>query len=480
VFKDPKIQDKVNRALWDLQSIDKEKQEVEEKISAVESKENVYDIWGESIDLEEITRKLIKKYAGQDGYDAITSNPEDNPATSTTQDQGNQPPVRSVDRTPSGYILSNQDKTEQVPLRIELKNQKFDVEIFDKKIDVLIRELVPVDVSRLSDRVETELMTLEEQLAALQGQLDDKDDELGRLNDQLEGLTGQDDQVYPDGTILTIPEKTWSYIVHKGKLRFIPDIFVQDNTYSAQQSGYPITVTQPVTGKSLLETILNAYQGSIKTVTLDDLRLMDEGYVTEYIVNPTRDTVTIKIPDQPQPYTVNLGLSYDENGNVELDEDGYPIERTKVEMGPADPVKIGSTPPSQTVNIGTQSGAAAAAETAAINNADAIATLQAEIVEIETRMGELNARMIQAIDDTGFNDTNTGIWKARVNNGEYSNFVDGNGDLQSGSAVRRISKNYRQAGYGPDSEDSLQEVSNISIVLKTDLANKQSELAGLQ
>lgn len=475
-FNDPKIQDIVNKTLSDLQELDNTVEETKSNVDSFQAKENIYDIWGQGIDIEEITRRLIKKYAGQDGYAAITTNPEDNSATSTTRDQSNQPPMRTVSRTPSGYILSDQDKESQFPLQIELKNQKFDVETFDKKIDVIIRELVPADISRLSDRVTTELMTLEEQLAALQGQLSDRDTELDNLRNRLDDILGEDGQVYPDGTILTIPEKTWTYIVYKGKRRYIPDVYVQNNSYTAAETGYPIDITQPVQGRSLLDTILSAYQGSVRSVNMAELKLMDEGYVTKYIVNPARDTVTIEIPDQPQPYTVNLGLSYDEDGNVELDEDGYPIEQTKIEMGPGDPVKIGDTPPKQTITISTQMGAAAAAAEQEANDADTATSLQIEIAQLETRMGELDARIVQAVDDTNLNNTNKGIWKAYVNNGDYQTYLN----KKATNAFKRIAKKYRNAGYGPDTEDSLQEACEINRDNKALLLQKQNQLAQLQ
>lgn len=474
--KDAKIQDIVNKTLWDLQELDKKAKKDTSDVESFDAKENIYDIWGTSIDMEEITKRHIIKYSGQEAYDALVSNPDDDPSTSTTRDQSNQPPIRTIDRTPSGYILSNQESDTQIPLQVELKNQKFDVETFDKKIDVIIRELVPADTSRLSDRVTTELMTLEEQLAALQGELQDKDTQLNNLQGQLEGMLNQDDQIYPDGTVLTIPEKTWTYIVYKGKRRYIPDVYLQDSEYSAIQTGYPIEITQPVQGKSLLDTILNAYQGSVRSVTMSDLKLMDEGYVTKYIANPARDTVTIVIPDEPQPYTVNLGLAYDDDGNLELDEDGYPTELTRVEMGPGDPVKIGDSPPSQTITISTQMGDATAAAAQEANIADEKTTLQTEIADIQAEMSKLDGRIIQAVEDTSLNKTNTGIWKAYINNGDYQTYLN----KKATNAFKRIAKKYYKAGYGPDTEDSLEEAVTINNNLKGLLAQKENRLTQLQ
>ena len=474
--KDAKIQDRVNQALWDLQELDKKAEKEVSDVESFDAKENIYDIWGTSIEMEEITKRHIIKYSGQEAYNNLVSDPEDNPSTSTTQDQSNQPPVRVIDRTPSGYIISDQESDAQFPLQVELKNQKFDTQIFDKKIDVIIRELVPADTSRLTDRVTTELMTLEEQLAALQGELQDRDTQLSNLQGQLDNIIDQDEQIYPDGTVLTIPEKTWTYIVYRGKRRYIPDIYLQDNSYTAVQAGYNIDISQPVQGKSLLDTILNAYQGSVRSVTMDDLKLMEEGYVTRYIANPARDTVSIVIPDEPQPYTVNLGLSYDDSGNVEVDEDGYPIENTRVEIGPGDPVKIGDSPPSQTITISTQMGDATAAAEQEANTADEKATLQTEIADIESTMNELDARIIQAVEDTSLNKTNTGIWKAYINNGDYQTYLN----KKATNAFKRIAKKYYKAGYGPDTEDSLDEACTINRDLKVLLAQKENRLSQLQ
>ena len=301
---DSKAQDLYNNIKWKLQDLTKEKQKVETKVDSFEAKENLYDIWGKNIDMDVIVQRLLKQYIGKDELNILQQDPNDVPGISTSMDQSNQAPKRTIDRTPSGFIISHNDQDLNYPLDIEITNFKFDVTNFDKKIDVIINELIPPEISTERDRVLTELRTSEQMLAEALAQLAIKENEISSLNDALDRLAPVDQdepQIYPDGTFLTVPEVTDVYVVYKAKRRFVPSLILTGAPYSIDNF-YKVSIPAGTSSqsKTLLDTLLASYNQSVRTVNIDEILQMEEGYVIEYSVNPQTDTAEIILPvDDP-------------------------------------------------------------------------------------------------------------------------------------------------------------------------------------
>jgi hypothetical protein len=297
---DSKAQDLYNNIKWKLQDLTKEKQKVETKVDSFEAKENLYDIWGKNIDMDVIVQRLLKQYIGKDELNILQQDPNDVPGISTSMDQSNQAPKRTIDRTPSGFIISHDDQDLNYPLDIEITNFKFDVTNFDKKIDVIINELVPPEISTERDRVLTELRTSEQMLAEALAQLAIKENEISSLNDALDRLAPVDQdepQIYPDGTFLTVPEVTDVYVVYKAKRRFVPSLILTGAPFSIDNF-YKVSIPAGSSSqsKTLLDTLLASYNQSVRTVNIDEILQMEEGYVIEYSVNPQTDTAEIILP----------------------------------------------------------------------------------------------------------------------------------------------------------------------------------------